>query len=130
MFRILTPLFLLAISLLSCTDSGEAITIDSIVGEWQHTERAFSAGAGLIVEDVIRGEVYRINDDGTFTYVFEEEFTGTWEITVDDVLSFNYDVVVEGRISDFTFEVDGDELILKPAFVFCTEECFNKYERR
>ncbi len=130
LFRILIPLLLFAISYSSCTDIEDNINTDSIIGEWQHTQRVFSAGGDLIVEDVIGGEVYRIDGDGTFTYIFEEEFTGTWEVTTDDVLSFSFEVVVEGHISDFTFEVDGDDLILKPAFVFCTEECFNKYERR
>ena len=129
--KIFGTLFLFAMtSLMSCSDSDVSDNNDSIIGEWQHKESAFSIGAGFIVEDVTNGEVYRINDNGTFDYDFGQELTGTWEVTVDDVLSFNFDPVIEGRIVDFKYEIDGDELILKPAFVFCTEECFDKYRRR
>ncbi len=122
-------IFFLSLFLFSCSGSDEPILNDNkLVGEWQHTERAYSIGAGLIVEDVSRGEVYEIRADGTFTYDAGGRDTGTWEVSDDDIINFRFEV--EDRIVNFKYEFDGDALIFRPAFVICTDGCYDKYERR
>ena len=121
---------LLSAFVFSCSSSDVPVITDkSLVGDWQHTERAYSIGAGLIVEEVSRGEIYEIRSDGTFTYDSGGRATGTWGISDDDILNFSFKEEVEDRIVNFKFELTGNTLILTPAFVICTEGCYDKYER-
>ena len=123
---------LLSIFLLSCSSDTEAPNLgdSSLVGKWQLTERAYSIGAGLIVEEVSRGEIYEIRSDGTFTYDSGGRASGTWDVSADDILNFSFKEEVEDRIVNFKYEFDGDALIFRPAFVICTDGCYDKYERR
>ena len=124
-------ILLACLFLTSCISADDPTASDiSLIGYWQHTERAYSIGAGLIVEDVIRGEIYEIRKDGTFTHESGGLVSGTWEITPDNVLKFIFKEEVEDRVINLNYEINNDNLILSPALVICTDGCYDKYERR
>lgn len=126
-----TLIVLLSAFIFSCTSTDTPVDVEnSLVGEWQHTERAYSIGAGLIVEEVNRGEIYEIRSDGSFTYDSGGRASGTWNVSADNILNFNYKEEIEDRIVNFKYEFDGNMLIFRPAFVICTDGCYDKYEKR
>ncbi len=97
---------------ISCDSSDVNDGNDPLIGKWHHTKRAFSAGADPIIEDIEDGGIYGIREDGTFTYLFDGRSSGTWDISSDDILNFNFDEEVEDRVVNFNYEIVGSELTL------------------
>lgn len=133
---------LLSFLLIGCNDNDFAENpTESIIGTWQLIESLIDIGDGngdwrpVSVND---GYAYNFSPDGEFTSDrFDECAAGSYSISsVDSELTLVYDCDgftqgIEEPAGTFIeqFRFESNDLILKPTYIFCTEQCGLKFRK-
>jgi len=129
---------LCSLALFGCEKSNDLSQENTFIGTWQLVESLIDIGDGsgdwMSVDD---GYEYVFTSDNEFTTNrFSECTSGTYSINMNQItLDFGCEGFSKGIespegtfIEQYSF--DSDDLILRPTYVTCVEECGNKFRKR
>ncbi len=104
-------------------------TAPTLVGEWQLVEQKVSIGGPATWQTVDDGATFTLNADGTFAgfQLFNDCQTGTYE-TQEGELTLTYDCE-DSKPFTYALQKEGEDIILSPKTVICTETCEYKYRK-
>ena len=132
-------ILILIFSMTCCDSNSERDDIDpnlnKIIGSWQVVSESYSIGGPQIVTEVEDGSVYKFKGDGIFSYTNQKDssknYTGSFNLKENDVLTINFEKEGEERYWDFKTTFRSDLLTWYPiAPKVCIEGCSTTFERR